>query len=54
MPGECVEVTCDWAAPPQERPVPVTAVIDDTRMRTECHEENNLGVIEDVVCHPPG
>ena len=54
MPGECVDVTCDWAAPPQERAAPVSVVIDDTRARTECHEENNLGVIEDVVCLPPG
>jgi hypothetical protein len=54
MPGECVEVSCDWATPPQERAEPVTAVIDDTRSRTECNEENNLGVIEDVICRPPG
>lgn len=54
MPGECAEVTCDWPTPPQERATPVTAVIDDARARTECHEENNLGVIEDVVCGAPG
>ena len=47
-------MACDWATPPLEGVAPVTAVIDDTRSRTECHEENNLGVIEDVVCRPPG
>ena len=54
MPGECVEVTCDWIAPPQERAAPVTVLIDDERARTECHEENNLGTIEDVLCLLPG
>jgi hypothetical protein len=54
MPGECVDVTCDWTTPPQDRPTPVTVLIDDTRTRTECHEENNLGTIEDVICRAPG
>lgn len=54
MPGECADVTCDWVGPPLDRPEPVTAVIDDARARTECHEENNLGVIEDVICRAPG
>ncbi len=54
MPGECAVVTCDWTVPPTDTPVPVTVMIDDTRARTECHEENNLGTIEDVRCAGPG
>ncbi len=54
LPGECADVTCDWPTPPLDRAEPVTVVIDDARARTECHEENNLGLIEDVICRGPG
>ncbi|MEZ4407087.1 MAG: VCBS repeat-containing protein [Polyangiales bacterium] len=53
-PGECVELTCEWATPPQRAATTVVVVVDDDRGRLECHEGNNLGTIAGVVCMPPG
>jgi hypothetical protein len=53
-PGECTEVSCDWARPPPREPgVTVYARADDTGARRECHESNNLGTLAGVVCRPP-
>lgn len=54
MPGECVEVSCDWPTPPSTRPTTLFIRIDDEQATTECHEGNNLGTIPDVVCRELG
>lgn len=53
-PGECVRLRCTWSTPPQETPLDVRVVADDGRSRLECHEGNNLAVVPQVVCRPPG
>jgi hypothetical protein len=55
QPGECVEITCDWATPPTTEPgVTVYVRADDTGTRRECHEDNNLGTLPNIHCRPPG
>lgn len=53
-PGDCLDVSCAWSAPPQGDPRTVWIVADDGRTRMECHEGNNLGTLPGVVCQPPG
>jgi len=55
LPGECVELTCAWPTPPTTEPgVTVYVRADDTGMRRECHEDNNLGTLPNIHCRPPG
>ena len=54
-PGECVDLSCDWATPPTTLPgVTVYVRADDTSTRRECDEGNNLATLSGVQCRPPG
>jgi hypothetical protein len=55
LPGDCIELTCAWRTPPTTEPgVTVYVRADDTGMRRECHEDNNLGTLPNIHCRPPG
>jgi len=49
-PGECEDVSCEWAPAPVDDPRDVTVVVDLAGEATECHEGNNEALIEDVTC----
>jgi hypothetical protein len=53
-PGACVPLTCDWAQPPVNVSITITARADDTGNGTgalvECIEGNNLDFIEGFIC----
>ncbi len=54
-PGECVDLSCEWATPPTTLPgVTVYVRADDTATRRECDETNNLATLTGVQCRPPG
>lgn len=53
-PGACVTLQCNWPTPPTRTPTTVYIRIDDNMTTTECHENNNLGTIPNVVCRPIG
>jgi hypothetical protein len=50
-PGDCEDVTCEWATPAEEPPgVLVTIVADANNDNSECLEGNNVGLIYDLYC----
>ena len=55
-PGDCAQVECDWANPPNDasQAVDVTVIADDGNDVSECKEDNNQGGVFDVFCKPAG
>ena len=53
-PGVCVPLTCEWAQPPVNVPISITARADDNGtgagVLVECIEGNNLDFIEGMIC----
>jgi hypothetical protein len=53
-PGECTSLSCDWAQPPENVPIDITARADDAGsgagVLVECIEGNNLDFIEGLMC----
>jgi hypothetical protein len=53
-PGECVDLSCPWDAPPRTMPTTIYLRADDDGTTVECHDRNNLGTIPNVICRIEG